>query len=871
MKTRCSALVLALLIAACTAQPVPPAPTPIPVPPLPTTSLAQQSASPTVGLSTLPTNSSTTSVPLATAKTQGAPYVQNRFVLRDLPGVGKSPQAVAVLGDKVYTANSETNNLAVIQENRVVRFVPVGSRPNVLAADTAGMRLYVVNNGDKSLSLVENDQVTATLPLDEELTSLLVFEGKLYGGSQSKPEIIVFSLSTLQVQTRLTMPNAFAVINLAGDPIHHRIYADLYEKTAVIDSLSLRILNVVPLKGSYYTLVPDPKNDHLLVCIYDGKEQVDYLVAIEPLTGKETGRVKVGNDARGAVMTADGLHVYVANSYSNTISVVNPSFMASLMTIPVGLEPTAVALDDEHQRLYIANQNSHSITVLNTQNQKIQATIPLAMLPTALESNEETGRVYITNASTDSVFVVQDARVVREIPVGHHPIDLTRDASTNQVFVANRADGTLSVLNELDFSVRATLPITRVVTTVAVDAERSRIYASGIILDKNSLMPLGNLLVRGYTLWPPYPPDYVRVNSKRDRLYALAWNGVPGSNSREVLYSVDSKTRESQPMSVNGNVSSIVVDTENDRVYSADTHPIGYNSALVAFDANDKPIVSLPIPGRALGMALNPRNHHLFLALASVGERVYGPAPIPSDNLVEVFDTQSFGLAATLTLQAPGKMVRLGNSIYVVSRDDGSVSVIQDAALPIPPSPTPTVTPSPWPTATRGTPATPPRTPSPTFTTTRPPTPLSCTISLPAPYASRWTPGIQARTGCPTQPAKTLTLAVQIFQGGVMLWRSDERRIYVLFADKTWNAFDDTWTGSMPDDSCPTVTVQAGQIKPKRGFGKVWCDQPNIRGKIGAATGIEVGNDSARVVAMERGLLVGNGQVWFLFSDGRWE
>ncbi len=871
MKMICSALTLALLIAACTAPPPSASPTPLPVPLLLATRPAQATDAAIASITSVPSEPAPTRTPSASLAAQPVIHLQQRIVLRDLPGVGKSPRALAVLGDKVFTANSETNNLAVIQDNRVVRFIPVGNRPNVLAVDPGGMRLYVANNGDKSVSLIENDKVTLTAPLNEELTSLLVFEGKLYGGAQSKPEIIVLDLSTLRVQARLAMPNSFSVINLAGDPVHHRIYADLYEKTAVIDTTSSRILNVLPLKGSYYTLVPDSKNDRLLVCIYDGKEQVDYLVAIEPLTGKEVGRVRVGNDARGGAITGDGLHVYVANAYSNTISVVDPSFMASLMTIPVGLEPSAVALDDVNHRLYIANQNSHSVSVLNTENQKLEATIPLTMFPTALESNEEAGKIYIANASTDSVFVVQDARVVREISVGHHPIDLARDAATNQLFVANRADGTLSVINELDFSVRATAPITRVVSTVAVDANRGRVYTSGVILDKNTLMPLGNLLVRGYSLWPPYPPDFLRVNATGDRLYALAWNGVPGSNSREILYSVDSKTLESKPMSVNGNVSAIVVDTENGRVYSADTHPIGYSSTLVAFDANDRSIISLPIPGRTLGMALNPRTHHLFLAHASSGERTYGPTPIPSDNLVEVIDTQSFGLVATLTMQAPGKMATLGDTIYAVSREDGSVSMIEDAALPIPPSPTPTVTPSPWPTATRATPLQATRQPSATNTAFRLATPLSCAISVPAQYAARWTADMQARTGCPTRQPESVGFAVQVFQRGTMLWRSDEQRIYVLYSDKTWSAFDDTWTSSLIDDSCPTVTVQAGLVKPKRGFGKIWCEQATVRTKIGAATGIEAGNDAAKVIAMERGLLIGNNHVWFLFSDGRWE
>jgi hypothetical protein len=106
-----------------------------------------------------------------------------------------------------------------------------------------------------------------------------------------------------------------------------------------------------------------------------------------------------------------------------------------------------------------------------------------------------------------------------------------------------------------------------------------------------------------------------------------------------------------------------------------------------------------------------------------------------------------------------------------------------------------------------------------------------------------------------------------------MFWREDEKRIYVLYADKTWAVFDDTWTNALPEDSCPSVTVSAGLIKPKRGFGKVWCEQSPARTKIGAAVEPEQG---AVVVPTQRflhGQMFGGaqGEVYVLYADNTWE
>ena len=74
------------------------------------------------------------------------------------------------------------------------------------------------------------------------------------------------------------------------------------------------------------------------------------------------------------------------------------------------------------------------------------------------------------------------------------------------------------------------------------------------------------------------------------------------------------------------------------------------------------------------------------------------PPPVPGGDVVEIFDTDSLGLVGRLVVDSPGKMTRLGNLIYVVGQQDGSITVIQDANVPTPPSPTPTITPSPYPT-----------------------------------------------------------------------------------------------------------------------------------------------------------------------------
>lgn len=832
------------------------------------TPTAQPSVAPAPLAVTIPAPTPTPRVESSPVITTRPFTVQQRVALRDLPGEGRAPVALALNGDKLYALNNNSKNIAIIQNDRVVKFIPLNTRPAALAADLAQNRLYVASGEDKTVSLIANDQVALTQPMGETVRALLFFEGRLYAGLDTKNGILVLDPATLQIQARIDIPNIFSVMALSGDPVHHRLYANVYDKTAVIDSTTFRVLSTIETKGSYETLLAFPHADNVLIGIYDSQAQAQQLTAFDWQTGKPTGRVKLGGDAREAVLTADGTRAYVANSFTNDVSVIDPRALTSLATIPVGSRPWSVALDERARRLYVGNYDGDSITVVNLDTNQVTTTIPLGMIVTALAADERTSRVYVANASTDSVFVVEGARVVKEISVGRHPIDLVRDAQSNRLLVANQADMTLSIIDETTFAVRATQPITRFVTTVEADPTRARVFVNDVILDYNTFAPMGRLTTNGFTIGSVIAPGLVRVNPNTNRIYANGSNGTPGSNGRWVTYSVDGDTlKQRGVLFTTGNTTAFAIDPDTNRVFLASTHPLAYTNQLTVFDANDAAIRALPMPARTTGMVFNPQTHHLFLAHAA-SYVPYGARPVAADNTIQVLDTDSLGEVARFALDSPGKLTRLGNTIYVAS-SDGFLSVIQDATVPTPPSPTPPITSTPYPSLTPT--ATPSRTPT-LARSVITATPLpACAISPGAAASTRWNAQIATRLGCPAAPEQRINFATQAFERGAMFWREDAKQIYVIFSDKTWASFADTWNPGLADDSCPSVNV--GGVKPKRGFGKVWCEQSGVRAKIGVGTSDEFGVYTAPVQGFARGTVFADSknQVIVMYGDGRWE
>jgi hypothetical protein len=209
----------------------------------------------------------------------------------------------------------------------------------------------------------------------------------------------------------------------------------------------------------------------------------------------------------------------------------------------------------------------------------------------------------------------------------------------------------------------------------------------------------------------------------------------------------------------------------------------------------------------------------------------------------------------------------VGDKIYVAGQRDGVLTILGDAFAPRPPAPTPTLTPTPFPTWTPA-PNVAPR------ATTAPRANVSCRFGPPPPFAELWLEYL-AELGCPTDVAAEGNFAVQTFKGGYMfddLRNPNAQKIYVLLPDQMFLVYDDTWREGDPERPCNEIQIPEGRIHPKRGFGKVWCEHPEIQKQLPGAVADE-GGITLTVQDFERGMMWANTPrgVITLFQNGTWK
>jgi hypothetical protein len=101
-------------------------------------------------------------------------------------------------------------------------------------------------------------------------------------------------------------------------------------------------------------------------------------------------------------------------------------------------------------------------------------------------------------------------------------------------------------------------------------------------------------------------------------------------------------------------------------------------------------------------------------------------------------------------------------------------------------------------------------------------------------------PELEQRMGCPTEEARFDPIGIEEFgdlppYDRFMLWFSHEKQIYVLLPDGTYKTFADTWVeGQDPTHPCNPLGGEADSPPlPRRGFGKLWCENAEIQQIMG--------------------------------------
>ncbi|GCE40146.1 collagen triple helix repeat domain protein [Rhodococcus wratislaviensis] len=215
-------------------------------------------------------------------------------------------------------------------------------------------------------------------------------------------------------------------------------------------------------------------------------------VSVLDATNVVVGSVTVGTSPTGVAANPAGTRVYVTNSGSGNVSVIDTATNKVVATIGVGTTPNAVAVNPSGTRAYVTNSGSGNVSVIDTATNKVVATITTGTTPNAVAVNAKGTRAYVTNAgglfSPGTVSVIDTAtnKVVATVKVGTTPTAVAVDPTPTgtRVYVTNRGSNTVSVIDTDTNTVVATVPVGSRPTAVRVSPDGSAAY---VVTDSDRL------------------------------------------------------------------------------------------------------------------------------------------------------------------------------------------------------------------------------------------------------------------------------------------------------------------------------------------------------------------------------------------------
>lgn len=200
-----------------------------------------------------------------------------------------------------------------------------------------------------------------------------------------------------------------------------------------------------------------------------------------------------------------------------------------LRTVSVGLDPTALAVDERAGRVLVVNHQSGSVSVLDARSGRRIATVPVGLLPRAVAVDERRGcALIVSDVGRVSLLDTRRATVLRAVAVGLSAWDVAVDeGSGHAVVVGTRLDragqlrGSVSLLDVATGRVLYQVAVGLLPRSVVLDTWRGRAVVFNA--DNPSMGVLDTrrgLLLRTIHLSPP--PAAAGVDEPSGRVFVLS-------------------------------------------------------------------------------------------------------------------------------------------------------------------------------------------------------------------------------------------------------------------------------------------------------------------------------------------------------------
>lgn len=356
----------------------------------------------------------------------GAPQIDNPQYL--------SPGEVAVSSDgsRLYVTCEESNELRMVDtlSGALMKSVSVGRLPRGLAVSPDGSRIFVANSRDDNITVVDaaSFAVLRTLPAGWEPTSVITdLTGKnLYVANRLSDDLSVIELATARESKRIPAGRGASYLARAGNTpfiYSSHVYPNITGVRRVPES------QLTVIEGSHQALA--------------GTHIMTNAAGVFHIEFSSDGRLGVVAHLRPKNLIPLA-HVEHGWAFGNSLLLFGPD-VGGAISVPLDeidryfAMPFGVAITPDKSKIYVSASGSDSVTVIS--------------VPRVLKFARARGASFANDLSASSNYVVA------RIAVGRNPRGIALSPDGKRLYVANRLDDTIGVIDTTTDSVVATFAL----------------------------------------------------------------------------------------------------------------------------------------------------------------------------------------------------------------------------------------------------------------------------------------------------------------------------------------------------------------------------------------------------------------------------
>ncbi|MBN2373183.1 beta-propeller fold lactonase family protein [bacterium] len=244
----------------------------------------------------------------------------------------------------------------------------------------------------------------------------------------------------------------------------------------IFDRMTGSTLAVVPVgeKPKGIAISPDRTK------VYVANSGSGSISVLDTMTSEVTDTIFLGLGVgpEGIAITPDGRSLVTANSRSNNVSLIDLESGRIITHIPAGLSPSRVAISPWGDWAYVTNSRSDDLTIINLNSRQPAGTIALRPWPAGVVTSPSGDEVFVTCKESNVIQVI-DAnfrKVINVLPTNSGPVDIILDSRRGRIYVADSGSNDISVFVESMNMKTATINVGNSPNALALDDAGRLLY-----------------------------------------------------------------------------------------------------------------------------------------------------------------------------------------------------------------------------------------------------------------------------------------------------------------------------------------------------------------------------------------------------------